>query len=104
MQYIIKELHMRSQQSCLQDERHPSLCDPPEYSETVSSVDTNSSKPGNIVVSPDNTDTSVALHDPLGGVSWNTLASVPMKLRWKSLSAQRNCQNTRPVGSLFANL
>ena len=86
MQYIIKELHMRSQQSCLQDERHPSLCDHPEYSETVSSVDTNSSKPGNIVV------------------SWNTLAFVPMKLRWKSLSAQRNCQNTRPVGSLFANL
>ena len=55
MQYIIKELHMRSQQSCLQGERHPSLCDPPEYSETVISVDTNSSKPGNTVVSPDNT-------------------------------------------------
>ena len=112
MQYIIKELHMRSQQSCLQDERHPSLYDPPEYSETVSSVDTNSSKPGNIVVSPDNT-TKMHVFSWIpashfmtlwGEVTWNTLASLPMKLRWNNPSAQRNCQNTRPVGSLFANL
>ena len=39
-----------------------------------------------------------------GGVTWKTLANVPMNLLWNNPSAQWNYESTRPDSFLFANL
>ena len=74
----------------------------------------------NMVVSPDNTtkvhisSCTSASHFMIlwGEVSWNTLASLPLKSCWNNLSAQWNCSCiqptvnmiTRTVSSLYTSL